>query len=99
MKFGFFSVQVSEFMKIALAIVIAKYITKINKVKWKDFFMLGIIIGIPFVLIALQPDMGTALILASLFVTTILLKGIRKSVVFFLIIIIVISSFFSGTIF
>ena len=59
-KFGFFSVQISEFMKIALAIVIAKYITKVEKIKWKEFLMLGLIIGIPFVLIALQPDMGTA---------------------------------------
>lgn len=93
-RFGFFSVQVSEFMKIALAIVIAKYITTIKMIKWKEFFVLGIMIGFPFVLIALQPDMGTALIFASLFVISVLLKGIKKSIIIFLIIVIFISSFF-----
>ncbi len=93
-KFGFFSVQVSEFMKIALAIIIAKYISKINKIEWKELFMLGVIIGIPFVLIALQPDMGTASIFVSLFIITILLKGIKKSIVIFLIILVLLSSFF-----
>ena len=93
-KFGFFSVQVSEFMKIVLAIVIAKYITKINKVEWKELITLGAIIGLPFILIALQPDMGTALIFASLFITTVFLKGIKKSIIVFLIVIMIAASFF-----
>lgn len=93
-KVGFFSIQISEFIKIPLAIVVAKFITKINIVGWKEFIKLCFIIGLPFILIALQPDMGTALILTSLFLITVLLKGIKKSIVVFLIIAILISSFF-----
>jgi rod shape determining protein RodA len=80
-------------MKIALAIVLSKYISKIRKIEWKEFFMIGIILGIPFVLIALQPDMGTASVFASLFLTAVLLKGIKKSIIVFLIITITFSSF------
>jgi len=93
LKFGFFSIQVSEFMKIALSIVIAKYISKIKTIQWKEFFVLAVIIGIPFLFIAIQPDMGTAMIFSSLFITTVFLKGIKKSIVIFLIITIILSSF------
>ena len=90
---GFFSVQVSEFIKIPLAIVIAKYIGKVDMIQWKEFFHLSFIIGAPFVLIALQPDMGTALVIASVFVMVVLLKGIKKSIILFLILAIIASSF------
>jgi len=93
LKFGFFSVQVSEFVKIALAIVLSRYISKIEKIRWKEFFIIGAILGIPFLLIAIQPDMGTAIIFASLLITAIFLKGIKKSIIVFLIITIILSSF------
>jgi len=78
-KTGFFNIQVSEFVKIPLALYLAKVITKMSTIQWKDFFKLCLLIGIPFLLIAKQPDMGTALLLMSFFVITVLLKGIRPA--------------------
>ncbi len=80
-KTGFFNIQVSEFIKIPLALYLAKVITKMSTIQWKDFFKLGILIGIPFLLIAMQPDMGTAIMLISFFITVVLLKGIRPAVI------------------
>jgi rod shape determining protein RodA len=80
-KTGFFNIQVSEFIKIPLALYLAKVITKMSVIQWKDFSILCILIGIPFLLIAMQPDMGTALMLMSFFITVILLKGIRPAII------------------
>ena len=80
-KTGFFNIQVSEFIKIPLALYLAKVITKMSTIQWKDFFKLGILIGIPFLLIAKQPDMGTAFMLISFFITAVFLKGIRPGII------------------
>lgn len=80
-KTGFFNIQVSEFIKIPLALYLAKVITKMSTIQWKDFFKLCILIGIPFLLIAMQPDMGTALMLMSFFIITVILKGIRPTII------------------
>jgi rod shape determining protein RodA len=76
-KTGFFNIQVSEFVKISLALYLAKLTAKISVIGWKDFFKLLIILGIPFILIALQPDLGTAFMLISFFLMMIFLKRIR----------------------
>ena len=91
-KTGFFSIQVSEFIKIPLAIVLAKTLTKISVIQWKDFFKLGVIIGCPFLLIALQPDMGTAFMLMSFLITAVLLKGIRPIIIIFSLVIVTLVS-------
>jgi rod shape determining protein RodA len=80
-KTGFFNIQVSEFIKIPLALYLAKIISKMSTIQWKDLFKLGILIGIPFLLIAKQPDMGTAFMLISFFITAVLLKGIRPTII------------------
>jgi rod shape determining protein RodA len=76
-KTGLFSVQISEFIKIPLALLLAKTLAKISVLHWKEFFKLAAIIGVPFILIALQPDLGTAFMLLSFFVAAILLKKVR----------------------
>lgn len=80
-KTGFFNIQISEFIKIPLALYLAKIITKMSTIQWKDFFKLVILIGIPFLLIAIQPDIGTAVMLISFFITAVLLKGIKPIVI------------------
>lgn len=92
-KTGFFYIQVSEFMKIPLALYLAKILTKMSSIQWKDFFKLGIIIGCPFLLIAKQPDMGTAFMLISFFITAILLKGIRPIIIIISILVVIMSTF------
>ena len=82
-KTGFFNIQVSEFIKIPLALYIAKTLTKISRMHWKPFFQLAIILGMPFILIALQPDLGTAFMLTSFFIIAAILKRIKFSIILF----------------
>lgn len=66
---GGFSLQPSEFAKVAVALAVAKHLggfnTKIQR--RKDYLIAFILIGIPALLVLLQPDPGTALILLALF--------------------------------
>ncbi len=61
---GGHSVQFSEFMKIAVIIMLARYLEnrakEINTVF--DLIVPGIIVGVPFLMILMQPDLGTALV-------------------------------------
>jgi rod shape determining protein RodA len=61
--FGF-SLQPSEFAKIATALAIARYLGGYN-VKlwtWKSMMIIGFLIGLPVIVIGMQPDWGTALV-------------------------------------
>lgn len=80
-KTGFFNIQASEFIKIPLALLLAKTITKMSVIQWSDFFKLLLIIGVPFILIALQPDLGTASMLISFLIIAIFIKRIRISII------------------
>jgi rod shape determining protein RodA len=92
-KTGLFYIQVSEFIKIPLALYLAKVLVKMSTIDWQDFFKVGVLIGCPFLLIAMQPDLGTAFILVSFFITVILLKGIRPIIIVFLLIVVIMGSF------
>ncbi|HLP45347.1 MAG TPA: FtsW/RodA/SpoVE family cell cycle protein [Candidatus Kapabacteria bacterium] len=82
-KMGLFSIQVSEFIKIPLALYLAKTMTKVTLIDWRFFFKLLAIVGIPFVLIALQPDLGTAFMLCSFLIFIVILKKIRPVIIIF----------------
>tara|TARA_R110002072_G_scaffold62303_2_gene156095 strand:+ start:12538 stop:13794 length:1257 start_codon:yes stop_codon:yes gene_type:complete len=62
--FGSVSIQPSEFVKAATALAMAKYLSDIqtNIKDFKDQLKAFVIIGIPIVLILLQPDPGSALV-------------------------------------
>jgi len=61
---GPISFQPAELAKMATALALSKYMSSYNyKLKnWKDLFPLGVIIFIPFILIILQNETGTALV-------------------------------------
>ena len=63
-SFGPFSIQPAEFVKTAVALALAKYISEINNDLSKFISQLKAftIVGIPLALIMLQPDAGSALI-------------------------------------
>lgn len=92
-KMGFFYIQVSEFIKIPLALYLAKTLTKFSIIDWRSFLKLMIILGIPFVLIALQPDMGTAFMLTSFMVFAVVLKKIRPVIVIFTLVVLILGAF------
>lgn len=61
---GTFTLQPSEFMKLTTALAISKIISdKMFDIrKFADFKNVLIVLGLPFILIILQPDLGSALI-------------------------------------
>lgn len=67
-QFGGFGLQPSEFVKTATALLLAKYLsysqTNLNKLKHQ--LIAFIIIGIPILLILMQPDAGSAMIFLAL---------------------------------
>ncbi len=92
-KTGLFNIQVSEFVKVSLAILLAKSLTKFSIINWKAFIKILVIIGIPFVLIAMQPDLGTAFMLTSFFLTAVFLKRIKPMIIVFTLVIVLGGSF------
>ncbi|MCP5108204.1 MAG: rod shape-determining protein RodA [bacterium] len=91
-KMGFFYIQVSEFIKVALAIYLAKTLTRISVIDWRGFFKLLLIVGIPFILIAMQPDLGTAFMLTSFLIFAVILKKIKPAIVFFTILVVAVGA-------
>lgn len=72
---GSFGFQPSEFMKLALIIALAKYLHSDPKSEprmFRDIAMLLLLTAIPVVLVQLQPDLGTSVVL-SLILASILL--------------------------
>ncbi|RRO17769.1 rod shape-determining protein RodA [Flavobacteriaceae bacterium 14752] len=69
-SFGGFSLQPAEFAKAAVALAVAKYLSglNVNIKKFKHQLNVFIIIGIPIILILLQPDTGSALVYFSFFI-------------------------------
>lgn len=92
-KMGVLSIQVSEFIKIPLALILSRYLTKIPILNWQTFMRVAALVAVPFTLIALQPDMGTAFILVSFVLFSILLKKIKPSIVIISLIIIAAGSY------
>ncbi|MGQ3684880.1 MAG: rod shape-determining protein RodA [Candidatus Loosdrechtia sp.] len=83
---GAFSVQPSEFMKIAVVLALARFL------KYKKYalglFDIGIsllLTGIPMLLIMKQPDLGTALIMVPILLSILYTAGIRLSHLFLLV--------------
>jgi rod shape determining protein RodA len=64
--FGFFRVQPSEFMKIALVLALARYFHRLNIEEISRPTVLIaplLLVGVPFALVLRQPDLGTALLI------------------------------------
>ena len=76
---GGLTFQVSEFAKLVIILGVAAYFAdRAGKaVGWMDFAKLGALVGLPAVLVALQPDLGTALTLLPIGAAGIFLAGIR----------------------
>lgn len=74
---GFVSIQPSEFMKLAVPMMVAWFLhDRTLPPKLPQLFVVALIIGVPALLIAEQPDLGTALLIVAAGGLTILLAGI-----------------------
>ncbi|MGB9763309.1 MAG: FtsW/RodA/SpoVE family cell cycle protein [Minisyncoccia bacterium] len=83
---GFFNLQPLEFAKIIVILVLAKYLSARHLELWqfKYLFVSGLYAFLPALLVILQPDMGGAIILISIWFMLVLASGIRWSQIFIL---------------
>ena len=74
---GFVRVQPSEMMKIAVPLMLAWYFHRYEAaLRLRDFALAGLLLALPVVLIARQPDLGTALLVFAVGFYVIFFAGI-----------------------
>ena len=78
---GGFNIQFSEFVKVPLALYLAKFMTAFETIDWKILLRLLVVMGVPIILISIQPDLGVSFILCSLMIVVLLLKKFRVAIV------------------
>ena len=77
--FGFIRLQPSEFMKLAIVLVLARFYELLpagDIRSWRAIWPAGALIGVPVALIILQPDLGTALMISFIGVTVMFVAGV-----------------------
>jgi rod shape determining protein RodA len=82
-RLPFFQVQPSELAKIALILLLARIFSEYKKSTLSSSVgvqAILIVLG-PFVLVAVQPDLGTALTFISLLLAVLVLAGLRKKTI------------------
>ena len=74
---GAFNIQPSEFAKAALALVLAKFLgdSRRGVVTHVDLLLVGAITAVPLIIIALQPDLGTAVTLIPVAFAVVFVAG------------------------
>lgn len=82
--FGGFSFQPADLMKLGLIIVLAKYFSRrhIEIANIRHIIVSGVYAFIPFALVALQPDFGSAMVLFAVWFGMVLVSGISKKHLF-----------------
>jgi len=77
---GPFRMQPSEFMKMGLVLAMARYFTKVNperQLGFKELILPGIITLVPTIMVIVQPDLGTGMLLLFIFCMMIFYKRLR----------------------
>jgi rod shape determining protein RodA len=79
MRFGGLTLQVSELVKLVIILCVAAYFAEKRgkSATWGDLVKLGMLAGVPAILVALEPDLGTALTYLAILSAGVLLAGIR----------------------
>ncbi len=82
---GFFSFQPVDMMKLVLILILSKYFSR-RHVEIRDIkhiFISGFYAFIPFILVLLQPDFGSAIVIFFIWFGMVLVSGISKTHLFF----------------
>jgi rod shape determining protein RodA len=76
---GFAHLQVSELAKLIIIVMLARYLSELRteRLTLADLVKLGVFTGVPTLLILLQPDLGTALVVIALVAVGVFLAGIE----------------------
>jgi rod shape determining protein RodA len=77
--FAGFHFQVSEFFKLVLVLLVARYLSelKTERLELRDLLKLGALVAVPMALVIKQPDLGTSLTYVPILATGIFLGGLR----------------------
>jgi rod shape determining protein RodA len=79
---GFMRFQPSEIMKLAVPMMCAWYMhERPLPPSFKDLLVMGIMIGVPTAMIVVQPDLGTALLIAASGLIVMLLAGLQIQII------------------
>ncbi|HSX39960.1 MAG TPA: rod shape-determining protein RodA [Candidatus Saccharimonadales bacterium] len=80
LSFGFLNIQPSEFAKVALIIFLASFLSSKGEIldNVKDALYIFAMFFVVFVLVLIQPDLGTAIILFSILVGILFYAGVNK---------------------
>ncbi|WP_447556099.1 rod shape-determining protein RodA [Vreelandella sp. EE22] len=82
---GVIRFQPSEMMKLAVPLMVAAYLNRCQlPPRFRDIAVCAVIIGVPVVLTAIQPDLGTSLLIASAAVLIVLLAGLSWRLIAFI---------------
>ncbi|MGA8029609.1 MAG: FtsW/RodA/SpoVE family cell cycle protein, partial [Bryobacteraceae bacterium] len=78
-KIAGFTLQTSEFVKIVLVLLVAKYLAELrtDDLDSKDLAKLAAYVGLPMVLVMKEPDLGTALTYIPILICGVLMAGLR----------------------
>ncbi len=82
--FGFFSFQPSDLMKLVLVLILAKYFSRrhVEIRDTKHIFISFFYALVPLVLVLMQPDFGSAIIIFCIWLGMVLVSGISKKHLF-----------------
>lgn len=77
---GGFTLQPSELAKIAVVIMLSVFLSAPDRDvdEWKTFYGCAAIVGVPFLLIAAEPDLSTSLTLAPISLAIMLYVGVQR---------------------
>ncbi|MDR1361465.1 MAG: rod shape-determining protein RodA [Rickettsiales bacterium] len=81
LNLGFMHIQPSEFIKVALVVSLARYFSWMNSIEvsqLKNYVLPSAMVLVPFGLIVIQPDLGTAMSLALISVGMFYIAGAQK---------------------
>jgi len=82
LNLGVFEAQPSELMKVAIIFVTARFLHDSpvqGRFLLRDLFIPFCLVLLPVVLVAAEPDLGTALVILAIFMTVVLFAGIKRS--------------------
>lgn len=94
---GGFSLQPADFMKLALILVLAKYFSKrhVEIANIRHIIVSGVYALIPFAIVLLQPDLGSAMIIFLIWLGMALVSGISKKHLLLLFLAVTVASAFA----
>lgn len=77
--FGGVHLQISEFAKLVVVLLVARYLSAIrnDRLEWQDLLKLCGLVGLPMLLVMKQPDLGTSLTYLPILMAGIYLIGLR----------------------